>query len=70
MEAKLDAAAIFAAANPVDRVIHGNDDARIGFVTTGKAHGDLMETLRLLGLDSAACRELGIDIYKLSLIHI
>jgi len=67
MEAKLDAAAIFAAANPVDRVIHGNDDARIGFVTTGKAHGDLMETLRLLGLDSAACRELGIDIYKIGL---
>ena len=54
MEAKLDAAAIFAAANPVDRVIHGHDDARIGFVTAGKAHGDLMETLRLLGLDSAA----------------
>ena len=67
MEAKLDAAAIFAAANPVDRVVHGNRDARIGFVTTGKAHGDLMETLRLLGLDSAACRELGIDIYKIGL---
>ena len=30
---------------------------RIGFVTTGKAHGDLMETLRLLGLDAKAAEE-------------
>ena len=67
MEAKLAAAAAFAAANPVDRVIHGTAPARIGFITTGKAHGDLMETLRLLGLDRARCRDLGIDVYKIGM---
>ncbi|MEC7238441.1 MAG: pyruvate ferredoxin oxidoreductase, partial [Pseudomonadota bacterium] len=67
MEAKLAAAAAFAAANPVDRVIHGTTPAHIGIVSTGKAHGDLMECLRLLGLDRARCRELGIDIYKIGL---
>ncbi len=31
-------------------------DARYGIVTTGKGHLDLMEALRLLGIDEAECR--------------
>ena len=57
MEAKKDAALAFAAANPIDRRIYDVPDATYGIVTTGKAHLDLMEALRLLGLDEAACRE-------------
>ncbi len=68
MQAKLDAAAAFAAANPVDRVIHQTPKARIGLVTAGKAHGDLMEALRCLGLDRARCHDLGIDIYKIGMV--
>ena len=68
MQAKFDAAAAFAAANPVDRAIHQLPKARIGFVTAGKAHGDLMETLRCLGLDRARCDDLGIDIYKIGMV--
>ncbi len=37
-------------------------------MTTGKAHLDLMEALRLLGLDEARCRALGIDIYKVGMV--
>ena len=67
MEAKLAAAAAFAAANPVDRVIMDVPQARLGIITVGKAHGDLMESLRLLGIDRQACHTLGIDIYKIGL---
>ncbi len=65
---KLDAVRTFVEANPIDRAIYGVKDARFGFVTTGKAHLDLLETLRLLGIDAAACRRLGIDIYKVGMV--
>ena len=65
---KLKAVEAFVEANPIDRAIYGLPDARYGFVTTGKGHLDLMEALRLLGLDEAACRRLGIDIYKVGMV--
>ena len=68
MEAKKHAVFAFAEANPIDRAIYGVTDARFGFVTTGKAHLDLMEALRLLGLDETRCRALGIDIYKVGMV--
>ncbi|MEZ5738857.1 MAG: indolepyruvate ferredoxin oxidoreductase family protein [Burkholderiaceae bacterium] len=58
----------FAEANPIDRRIYGLDDASYGIVTTGKAHGDLLEALRLLGLTEAECRRLGIDLYKVGMV--
>ncbi|MFN4098733.1 MAG: indolepyruvate ferredoxin oxidoreductase family protein [Pararhodobacter sp.] len=68
MEAKKRAVQAFAEANPIDRAEYGLADARFGFVTTGKAHLDLMEALRLLGLDKAACERLGIDLYKVGMV--
>ena len=68
MEAKKHAVRAFAEANPIDRCIHNTKDALFGFVTTGKAHLDLMEALRLLGVDAARCRDLGIDIYKVGMV--
>ncbi|MDV2967614.1 indolepyruvate ferredoxin oxidoreductase family protein [Nitratireductor aquimarinus] len=68
MEAKKHAVLAFAEANPVDRHIYDVKDARFGIVTTGKAHLDLMEALRLLGIGEAACRKLGIDIYKVGMV--
>ncbi|MEX0368578.1 MAG: indolepyruvate ferredoxin oxidoreductase family protein [Ruegeria sp.] len=65
---KLRAVRTFAEANPIDRRIYDLDKAKFGFVTTGKGHLDLMEALRLLGLDEAKCRELGIDIYKVGMV--
>ena len=66
--AKLDAVEAFVEANPIDRRIYDIADARFGIVTTGKGHLDLMEALRLLGLDEAGCRRLGIDIYKVGMV--
>jgi indolepyruvate ferredoxin oxidoreductase len=68
MEAKKAATFAFADANPIDHALYGVADARYGFVSTGKAHLDLMEALRLLGLDEAACRRLGIDVYKVGMV--
>ena len=66
--AKLEAVRAFVEANPLDRAVYGLTDAAFGFVTTGKAHLDLMEALRLLGLDAARYRALGIDIYKVGMV--
>ncbi|RYE72996.1 MAG: pyruvate ferredoxin oxidoreductase, partial [Hyphomicrobiales bacterium] len=68
MEAKKMAVFAFAEANPIDRRIYDIAHASFGIVTTGKAHLDLMEALRLLGLDEAACRSHGIDIYKVGMV--
>lgn len=68
MEDKKHAVLAFADANPIDRHIYNVKDAPFGIVTTGKAHLDLMEALRLLGIGEAECRELGIDIYKVGMV--
>ena len=68
METKKHAVWAFAEANPIDCALYGIRDARYGFVSTGKGHLDLMEALRLLGLDEAECRRLGIDIYKIGMV--
>jgi len=68
LEAKKRAVWAFAEANPLDRAVYGIAGARYGFVTTGKGHLDLMEALRLLRLDEAACRRLGIDIWKVGMV--
>ena len=65
---KIKAVEAFVEANPIDRVIYDIKQAIFGFVTTGKAHLDLLEALRLLGLDEDKCRALGIDIYKVAMV--
>ena len=51
MEARSTRRSAFARANPIDRVEWGHEGASFGIVTTGKAHLDLLEALRLLGID-------------------
>jgi len=68
IEHKLEAVRTFVEANPIDRRIYDIAEAGFGFVTTGKGHLDLMEALRLLGLDEEKCRDLGIDIYKVGMV--
>ena len=68
LEAKKAATLAFAAANPIDRKIFDVPDARFGIVTTGKAHLDLMEALRMLGINEAEARRIGIDVYKVGMV--
>ncbi|TMV13531.1 indolepyruvate ferredoxin oxidoreductase family protein [Arenibacterium halophilum] len=68
MEHKKEAVLAFARANPIDRVEWGHNDALFGIVTTGKAHLDTLEALRLLGIDRARAAEMGIDLYKVGMV--
>lgn len=68
LEAKKAATLAFAAANPIDRKIFDVPNARFGIVTTGKAHLDLMEALRLIGIDSSNAEKAGVDVYKVGMV--
>jgi indolepyruvate ferredoxin oxidoreductase len=68
LEAKKAATLAFAAANPIDRKIFDVPNARFGIVTTGKGHLDLMEALRLLGIDAAEAARIGLDVYKVGMV--
>ncbi|MDO6440726.1 indolepyruvate ferredoxin oxidoreductase family protein [Marinobacter sp. 2_MG-2023] len=68
IEHKLAAVQAFARANPIDRCLFNNAEARFGIVTTGKGHLDLLEALDLLGIDEHGAREMGLDIYKVGLV--
>ena len=65
---KLEAVQAFMEANPIDQCQHNLPQAKFGFVSTGKAHLDLLEALRLLGVDESTCQTLGIDIYKVGMV--
>jgi hypothetical protein len=41
--------------------------ARLGIVTTGKSYLDVLQALEYLGLDEAACRDIGIRVYKVGM---
>ncbi len=68
MQYKKAATLAFAEANPIDRKIFDTPNARYGIVTTGKGHLDLMEALRLLGIDRREARRLGLDVYKVGMV--
>lgn len=68
MEAKKKATLAFAHANPIDRAVFDNPDATYGIVTTGKGHLDLMEALRLLGIDRERAKKIGLDVYKVGMV--
>lgn len=68
LESKKEATLAFVAANPIDRKIFDVPNARFGIVTTGKAHLDLMEALRLLGIDASNAEKTGIDVYKVGMV--
>ena len=67
MEAKKEAVLAFARANAIDRAEWGHK-ARYGIVTTGKSHLDVLEALRLLGIDRSRAAEIGLDLYKVGIV--
>jgi len=67
LAAKLDAVRAFARANSIDRLLLPSPRAKLGLVTCGKAHLDLMEVFRRLGLSFAELEAAGVRLYKLGL---
>ena len=64
---KVYAAAAYARANGIDRLVLDAPEARLGIVACGKAWGDLRQALRLLGVDDAQARALGLRLYKVGM---
>ena len=64
---KLDAAVAFAKANRMNHVVVDATVPRLGIVTTGKAHLDVLQALEDLGIDRARASEIGIKIFKVAL---
>ncbi|MDE2367769.1 MAG: indolepyruvate ferredoxin oxidoreductase family protein [Burkholderiales bacterium] len=64
---KLAAVAAFAGVNSIDRLVIAAPRARVGIVTCGKAHYDLMEVLRRLAITPAMLADVGVRLYKVGL---
>src|SRR5262249_22776489 len=64
LAAKLDAARAFARANGIDKLLLPAPHAKIGIVTCGKAHFDLMEVFRRLQLSLPELEAEGVRLYK------
>lgn len=63
MVQRLDAVREFARLQPIDRTICAPRDARLGIVTCGKAHFDLLEALRRIDIGLADLERAGIRFY-------
>ena len=67
-EFKLGAAKAFARANGIDCMVIDAPKARFGIVASGKSYLDVRRALRLLGVDEAKARSLGLRVLKLGMI--
>ncbi len=67
LAAKLDAVRHFSRTNSIDKWITSSLKANVGIVTCGKAHLDLMESLRRLALTVEDLDAAGVRIYKVGL---
>ncbi|MFD3482124.1 indolepyruvate ferredoxin oxidoreductase family protein [Streptomyces sp. NPDC058665] len=56
-------------ASNINRILNRTPADRIGIITAGKAHLDVQQALRSLGLDEEARTRLGIRLLKLAAIH-
>ncbi len=68
LAAKRVAVEAFASINSVDRDIIVTPQARVGILTAGKAHHDLMEVLRRLAITPAQLQAAGVRVRKLGLV--
>jgi indolepyruvate ferredoxin oxidoreductase len=64
---KIYAAAAYARANGLNRIVFDSPRARLGLVACGKAWLDLREALRQLGIGEAEAAALGLRVYKVGM---
>lgn len=65
---KLPAAQAFARANRIDQTVFDSKARRIGIISTGKSYLDTLQAFEILGLTEQRLKELGISLYKVSLV--
>jgi indolepyruvate ferredoxin oxidoreductase len=67
LHSKLEAVRAFARANTIDKTIVASGNGDLGIVTCGKAHLDLLESLRRLDISLGDLTAAGVRIYKVGL---
>ena len=67
LAAKLEAVQVFARSNSIDKTVIAGGTADIGILTCGKAHHDLLESFRRLGLGLDELGAAGVRLYKVGL---
>lgn len=65
---RLPAAIAYARANNLNKIVWDCSEARIGIAASGKGYLDTVEALRLLGLEGAAAKRLGLRLYQVGMI--
>lgn len=70
LDYKLYAALAYARANGLNRQLWDvpADRARLGLISSGKAYLDTRQALSDLGLDEAACRRIGLRLFKVGMV--
>ncbi len=64
---KIYAAREFARVNKLNRIVIDSARPRLGIITTGKAHLDVMQALEDLGIDDNEAARIGLRVYKLGM---
>ena len=64
---RLEAARAYARANRLNRVTHDCDDAWLGIVAAGRAYGDVLRALEIVGLRAEDLAEAGIRVLKIGM---
>ena len=64
---RLRAAQRYAEVNSLDRVRFGSPRPRLGIVTAGKAYGDVLQALQLLGIDEREALDARVAVYKVAM---
>ncbi len=66
-EERLAAVLAYVRANGLDQTIIESPRPRFGIVTSGKAYGDVMEALEILGIDDAESEAIGLKLYRVAM---
>ena len=64
---KISAALAFARANQLNHSVIGSRHSRLGILTTGKAHLDVLQALQDLGINEERAAEIGICVFKVGM---
>ena len=67
-EQRIDQALVYARANDLNQIVRDNGEAKLGIVSAGKAHQDLLQALKALGVAESELGSLGIRILKVGMI--
>ncbi|MBZ0215026.1 MAG: indolepyruvate ferredoxin oxidoreductase family protein [Fimbriimonadaceae bacterium] len=65
---RLPGAKAYARANRLDYHAFGASNPRYGIVVAGRAYRDLMQAFKLFGIDDATAKDIGLGVFKVSMV--